>query len=189
MRTRAEFYALLSALLFVAACAWLGAALFGPQEEEAETPAAAAAIRLRGTVLRRELKLAEVPAGASDGKRLSAEETGLVSGLYVAAGDGFALSPEDARPFSEARAEALLETSGAEDTGPRLVTGNAVWIAALLDSGALPKGSRCRVRLEGLDRPIEALVEEADGSAILLRTTEGLEYLCRVRFVEGEILD
>ena len=142
-------------------------------------------------MLRRELALSprDVPADAEDGKRLSAAETGRESGLFFAEGDGFsALAPEEAEPFSAARTESLLAAAPEASKGPRLVTGNAVWVAALVEGGGAPElGARCTVRITGADGALEALVEAADGDAVLLRLTEGLEYLCRVRFVEGTI--
>ena len=148
-------------------------------------------MHVRGIVLRREIRLApwDVPASAADGKRLSAAETGGEPGLFFEASDGFSgLSPEDALPFSAGRAEALLAAAPGEAGGARLVTGNAVRVAALVEGGGAPEaGTRCRVRITGADGPCEALVEAADENAVLLRITEEPEFLCRVRFVEGTI--
>ena len=100
MRARAEgFYAALAALLFAAACAWRGAALYAalvpaeaPGAEERPTGG-----RLTGILLRHELSLAEAIPGAFEGERLSASETGLVPGRFYSACDGYeSLSPEDA---------------------------------------------------------------------------------------------
>ena len=144
-------------------------------------------------MLRREIALdaREVPDDAVDGRRLSAAETGRVSGLFFAEGDGFAaLAPEEALPFSAERTAALLAAAPLPSPGPRLVTGVAVRAAALVEGGAPPQpGARCRVRFDGVDGAFEALVEAVDENAVLLRLTEGLAYLGRVRFVEGTIAD
>ena len=193
MRGRAEgFYAALAALLFAAACAWLGAALYAalvPAEapDAGESPSGG---RLRGILLRHELLLAEAIPGAAEGERLSAAETGTEPGLFFSGTDGYEfLSPEDARPLSPEALDRLLALPPEKSGGAKLVTGWDCCCAALLVSGEPPApGARCRVRLDGADRAYEAAVLAVDENAVLLRFTEGLELLCRLRFVEGEIL-
>ncbi|MCR5577048.1 MAG: hypothetical protein K6F56_08580, partial [Oscillospiraceae bacterium] len=66
--------------------------------------------------------------------------------------------------------------------------GTAVWAAALVEGGVPPRpGARCQVHFSGADGAFEALVEAADENAVLLRLTEGLDFLGRARFVEGTI--
>ena len=174
----------------MAACAWPAAALFRPgtAQPKVETPPPEEALRLRGVVLRREIALGpfDAPASAVDGRRLSAVETGSVSGLYFETGEGCP-APEEALPFTRARTEALLEGGAGEPAGPRLVTGNAVWVAALVEGGAAPASGRVRVCFDGAAGAYEALIEAADENALLLRVTEGLDFLGRARFVEGTI--
>ena len=126
-----RFYAALTALLFLAVSAWTGAALFGrlpawagaalfgripaPQAEE-ESPPPQAGGTLRGIVLRQELVFppGEAPAGAEDGRRLSAKETGRGSGLFLAGCDGLEfLTPEDAAELTPEKLDKLLASAPA----------------------------------------------------------------------------
>ena len=186
-----RIYGALAALLFTAACAWLAAALYPQTEAAAAAPESPAPeIMLRGIVLRREtaLGLWEIPDGAEDGKRLSAAETGREAGLYFTQTDGFeALTPEDALPLSPERVEALLASEPGEAAPGRLVTERRVWLAALAEGeNAFPAGTRCLLRLDGAEAPLPALVEDCEGSALLLRL-EDAEPLYRLRFVEGTV--
>ena len=195
-----RFYAALTALLFLAVSAWAGAALFGripaPQEAE-ESPPPQGGGSLRGIVLRQELVFppGEAPAGAEDGKRLSAKETGRGSGLYFESADGYTfLTPADAEGLTPEKLDRLLETAPRAAGGARLVTGRAFFYAAFLEGDAPPEaGAVLRLRFEGRDGLLAARVlsAETDGAgctALLLRLTQGEDFLGRTRFVAAEIL-
>lgn len=197
-----RFYAALAALLFTAVSAWAGAALFGripePEAAPAEPEPTAAPGSLRGMVLRWEQALSpeEIPAGAADGERLSAAESGLGSGLFFAGADGYEyLTPADAQALTPEKLDRLLAAAPRKAGAGRLVTGRAFFCAAFLEGGGpLPEaGDLLRLRPKGLDRPITAEVvsaaEDAAGRrALLLRLTEGEELLGRTRFLESEII-
>lgn len=195
-----RFYAALTALLFLAVSAWAGAALFGripaPQEAEESSPPQPGG-SLRGIVLRQEqvFPSGEAPAVAEDGKRLSARETGRGSGLYFDSADGWEfLTPADAEALSPEKLDRLLETAPRAAGGARLVTGRAFFYAAFLEGDAPPEvGAVLRLRFEGRDGLLAARVlsAETDGAgrtALLLRLTEGEDFLGRARFVEAEIV-
>ena len=195
-----RFYAALAALLFVAVSAWGGAALFGRIPEQAadapaETPPGNGGT-LRGILLRQELVYSpgEIPAGAFDGARLSAKETGRGSGLFLAGCDGLEfLTPEDAAELTPEKLDKLLASAPETPGEAKLVTGRAVCFAAFYTGGDAPeKGDTLRLRFDGWDRPLPARVlsaaaDDAGRRALLLRLTEGEDFLCRARFAEAEI--
>ena len=195
----ARFYAVLAALLFTAACAWIGAALFAPLE--GGLPAAAPrpeteAKQLRGVLLREELLLpADAFPDAREGRRLSAAETGLAAGRYYSESDGYAfLSPADAEELSPAALDVLLALPPEKSDGARLVTGWDCRYAALFEGADAPAvGTRCRLRFDGAAEPLEALVlrasqDETGRTALLFRLTAGAEALDRERFADAEIV-
>lgn len=196
-----RFYAVLAALLFVAVSAWGGAALFGslsaPAAEAADETPPPTGGTLRGIVLRQELLLApgEIPAGAENGARLSAGETGHGSGLYVAGCDGWErLTPEDAAGLTPEKLDSLLAASPEAPGEAKLVIGRAFFYAAFFAGGRTPeKGALLCLRFDGRDRPLPARVlsaaaDDAGRRALLLRLTEGEDFLCRARFAEAEIV-
>ena len=193
-----RFYYALTALLFAAVCAWLGSALFGALTALAAKPAEPppAAGRIRGILLRRELVLApaEIPAGAEDGKRLSAGDTGGAAGLFLRGTDGLEyLTPGDAAALTPAGLDALLasppETADAE--AGRLLPDFEVWCAAFCEGGAPAKGA-CRAVFRGAEGAFEGRVVSVstDGqgrAALLIRFPAGPEALYRLRRVTGEL--
>ena len=78
--------------------------------------------------------------------------------------------------------------------GAKLVTGRAFFCAAFYEGGNAPeKGDTLRLRFDGWDRPLPARVlsaaaDDTGRTALLLRLTEGEDFLCRARFVEAEIV-
>ena len=195
-----RFYAALTALLFLAVSAWTGAALFGrlpaPREPEEESPTPGQAGRLRGLLLREECPLApeEIPPGAEDGKRLSAKETGTASGLFFEVSDGYEfLTPADGEHLRPEALDRLLETAPGRAGAAKLVTGRAVFFAAFFEGDTPPEaGAALRLRFDGSPLPLPARVlsaerDETGRTALLLRLTEGEDFLCRMRFAEAEI--
>lgn len=199
-RSARRFYCALSALLFAAACAWIGAAGFGrlfrPQAA-AETPEISVPCgTLRGILLRRETRLDAAPAGAGEGTRLSAAETGSESALFFTGCDGWEyLSPADAEKLTPEALEALLarppeDAGGAEG---RLVFGFDCCLAAFFEGGDAPPRGACRLRLadgELAEGCVVSAAADAQGrTALLLRLTVFPEALYGQRFVEAELLD
>ena len=192
-----RFYAALAALLFTAACAWSGAAVFrcldAPDEPADELVQAAGPCRFRGLVLRRERTL-DAPPDAESGQRLSAAETGTESGLYFPEADSLsALTPEDAAALSAAELDRLLAAPPETLSVPgRLVCGEALVIAAFA-RGDLPGApGSCRVTLASGETLSASLLEarpcEDGRSLVLLRLPLGHNRLLTERFVSGEIL-
>ena len=197
-RGEGPFFHALSALVFTAACAWLGAALYGKLTAPAPSApeAAPVGIGFHALVLRRELVLppAAAPAGAREGDRLSAAETGTESALFFLGCDGLEqLSPLDAETLTPGKLDRLssLSPAPADEAAPRLVFGWDVYLAAGLDGGAAPAPGPCRVTIGSVGEFRACLLTadtDADGrTALLLRVTEVPEALYRLRFVEGTI--
>ncbi len=192
------FLRLVAALLFVALCAWLGAALYAALQ----APAAAAdadaprELALEAIAVRRELLLRSRRRSrplAACGKRLpcggalavTAGGRALVSeqaGIFFADWDGLErLSPAQLETPDVAAVQALLESEADSSPGAygRLVLDAAWYLAALTEDGApLQAGMRCALRIEGIERPLRARLlsvseESAGRRALLLRLTEG----------------
>ena len=176
-----------AAALFLAACCYLGAALYGVLAAlpEARTlPAAAAGDTLHGLAVRQESAVEAVP-GARDGERITGE------GVYFSACDGReSLSPPDLDGLTPAGLAALLEAAPEPSGGGRIVKSTVWYYAALLDGGDAPEPGRCRLRFEGFSRAVPArliAVREEDGRQLLLfRLTEGGNYL-KIRIINAEI--
>ena len=190
------YYHALAALLFAAVCAWLGAAVFGAlavqdalREETPPVPG-----RLRGILLRRERALSpeEIPAGAEDGMRLSAAETGSEAGLFLSGADGLEdLSPEDAAALTPETLDVLLARKAERDADAgRLVPDFACCCAAFCEGGE-PAPGPCRVCIDGAGeyegRVVSAARDEKGRTALLIRIPEGDAALYRLRFVTGEV--
>ena len=195
----APFLRLVAAVLFVAACTWLGAELYGALLRQSLGPPAPEPLRelpLEGVAVRQELLLCarrRMRPLAESGKRLargaelavSAGGRALcaeASGVFFADWDGLeylSLAPPE-KP-DVAAVQALLDSKPKAQSGAygRLVLAGDWYFAALVEAGSgLQAGARCRLRFEGIDRPLDARllsVSPPDGGrqALLLRLTEG----------------
>lgn len=203
----APYLRAVAAVLFLAACAYLGAGLFGSASGPRTVTVCAGSIRqsvpLTGIALRREaLFPCEMPPGITDGERVPAQ-TALgdaqavfapESALCFSGGDGCEdLSPESLQPFSLERVEALLERESETAAGCRLVY-DFCWYYAATTAGPCPLDAPARVELslEGIDGPIPAqlcAVDKSDSStALLLRAgTMSPDCLC-LRRCAGELI-
>ena len=199
-----RFYSLLAALLFTAACAWTGAAVFaGLRSPETELPNRSGPEKpteLSGIVLRRE---ESVSPGAErdaypDGQRLSAGENPFTDGsvLFFADCDGYEyLRPESAQALCPETLDALLnaraDTSGADSA--RIVHGCDWYYAAFMSRGDIPaEGESCRLLFDHFPSPVRALLLSARSdsggrTALLFRLTEGGDYL-KLRFSDAVIV-
>ena len=194
-----------AALLFLALCAWAGAALYAALSPRTGTPrreSAPEAALLEGLALRRELCLpadAALPEGLREGERLPAGALGALapaeagSAVWFSRTDGLERLSVDALERVEVPAVRALLDAQPEDAASagRLVLGRDWYLAALGPAGDYPQpGERCLLRVSGLGRPLDARViavsPPREGcQALLLRLTDGSpEALClrRCRF-------
>ena len=188
----------LSSLLFLAVCAYAGAALRGSADGVELMTVSAVTVtesaELDGIVLRRERVLprgAELVPAAENGLRLPAgtaialpdgtrELTGH-SCVFFSQTDGFeALAPEAPEETDAAALDRLLAASPAESgkSGGRLVSGFDWYYAAYADTaGESIQPGECRVRFDGFEETVSAravsVSDESGRRFILLRLTEG----------------
>lgn len=181
------FLRAVAAALFLAACAYVGAALYGLL---ASLPAPAVPAMaetkpaMTGLALRTETVL-DARIDAEDGSRLRGQ------GVYFQACDGYeTLSPSLWETLDAETLTALLAAAPEEAGAARLVTDTVWFYAALLTAGETPEKGPCRLRFAGFDRAVPArLVEvrEDKGCTLLLfRLTEGGDYL-RIRSIDADI--
>ena len=204
----------LAVLLFLAACAWLGAGFWERLEEPQTLPVTLSHLRessrLSGIAVREEELFCpeQDPAGLpAAGTRLAAGETlcrfpdGSMEILRAPAHffpdwDGLEhLDPSRLFPFDAAVAAGLLQTEPEKHPSAcgRLVFSSVWYYAARLEEGAIPDPqSRCRLLVDGLDRELEALVlavaEDASGCYVLLRLDEGSADCLGLRRFDAELV-
>lgn len=211
-RSDGPFLRGVAALLFLAACAWGGAGLYGRLHAPARPAAAEAAASpplLSGLCLRRERPLClppsaalavrngeRVPAGGllgrlADGTALRAE----APALFFSGFDGLEeLDAAALEPFCVDTVRALLGREGLVPSGcrGRLVLDTVWYYAALVPAGTeLPAPGACRLRFAGtcawIPARLLAVSEEADGErALLFRLSRGGDYLS-LRRVEAAL--
>lgn len=186
-----QVYALLTALLFTAVCAWMGAAVFEALQSQKTILVPAAEIsrggELEGIILRREECLKKA-LDAQDGARIAACEGRTESAVYFSCSDGYEfLSPGMAENLSPEILDKLLKLPPENFTGPKLIYGFDFYYAAYYYGSIDIKPGPCRVKFEGTQnfQRAELLSVSRDGSkcAVLLRLMlcpESLELrLCR----------
>ena len=187
-----------TAVLFLAVCAYGGAGLFArlrpPEAPAVEAAAVSGAPRLSGIVLRSETPLflppsaellledgERVPAGGAlarlaDGSLLRAP----CAALYRADTDGLEqLSPSALEGLDADGLEALLRRRGTpeRDVRGRLITDHAWYFACAAPAGtALRSGQLCRLRFSGLPplraRLIRRTAAGAGDAVLVFRLTE-----------------
>lgn len=199
-----RFWSVLSAVLFLALCAYLGAALYARETAEAGFIAVRAeyteTLALRGIAIRTERSFAgrsavpdaeRVPAGTvfavgADGTALRTD----CSAIPFSSIDGLEyLSPACLSSLSVGELEAMLEKEAEPAEAVRLVTGRAWYYAALADAeGALPEGACCRLWIADIGRTLEAELisasAPAEGKRLLVfrLTAEDASCLCLRHF-------
>ena len=204
-----------AALLFLAASAWTGAALYRavhplPVTVTLHRCTAAQLLPLRGVALRQELLLRggkdtellvrdgeRVAAGGrlarlADGSTLTAPASGI---FFREEADYGALSPQDVQPLSPGRVRSLLEQEPESegDVLGRLVLDCAWYFAALAETESPPAaGSRCRLRPAGSRRffPVRVVsaVSENGQTALLLRSVDDSADNFFLQKTEAELL-
>lgn len=181
------FLLAVAALLFLGACAYLGAFLYEGLTALRQTPLpvlAESSYPLRGVAVRRERVTAPIP-GAAEGKKLTGE------GVYFSACDGFeSLRPEDLAELTPAALAALEEREPEPADDARVVEDTVWYYAACLRAGDCAEPGPVRLRFAGFPRAVPARLlevrEEAGQRLLLFRLTEGGAYL-KIRFIEAEI--
>ena len=177
----------MAALLFLGACAYLGAFLYEGLTALRQTPLpvlAESSYPLRGVAVRRERVTAPIP-GAAEGKKLTGE------GVYFSACDGFeSLRPEDLAELTPAALAALEEREPEPADDARVVEDTVWYYAACLRAGDCAEPGPVRLRFAGFPRAVPARLlevrEEAGQRLLLFRLTESGAYL-KIRFIEAEI--
>lgn len=203
----APYLRAVAAVLFLAACAYLGAGLLGLAPGRRTSVVRCGSLRqsvpLSGIALRREALLpVEAPPGMDEGARIPANSSlsgsqavfAPESALCFSGGDGCeALSPQALSPFSLERVQALMECAPEKAEGCRLVY-DFCWYYAAVTEQPCPVEAPAQVKLllEGIEGPIPAqlcAVDESGGStALLLRAgVMSPDCLC-LRKCSGELL-
>lgn len=193
-----------AAVLFFTACAYLGAALFAPEEKPAPADPAPQAVReyaeIKGVAIRREqlicspdpdpaLRSGErIPCGAPVAEGSYTES----SAVFFNHSDGYEfLSPDMLPGLTPGKLDKILSSPpGSTGTG-RLVTGRAWYIAAFSDS-ALPSSGSFQLYIDGMDRYLTADIaevsEEKGRRTVLLRLTDGSPEALSLRKITGKVL-
>ncbi len=188
-------------VLFLAACAYLGAALFSAENDTAE---AVPTVSTRGTLIRgiavrseRALDASADCAGLEDARRVSAASLaarGLYDGsaVYFESCDGYeSLTPGLLDGLTPARLDGIMSIQGSKSAGGRLVTARTWYIAAYADA-ALPESGSVRLYPDGMSGFLEARIVSSAGEdgrfCVLLRLTDGGEAALKMRTVSGEIV-
>lgn len=194
----ARYFSLTAAVIFLAVCAYAGAAVYSrveqPEIETVRFTLVQESAELQGIVLRREQGLSfswGTKLLAQDSRRVSAGEalavdlmgkelTSPCSAVFFDHTDGFeSLSPEDIDPGDTAALQSLLDERPSQRPDGRLVTGTAWYYWALVSSKeAVPASGQCSVQFDALEESVPArilsLSESRGGKrAILLRLTQG----------------
>lgn len=206
-------FSALASLLFLAVCAYAGAALRGSADGVELMTVSAVTVtdsaELDGIVLRRERVLprgAELVPAAGDGMRLPAgtaiefadgtrEHTGQ-SCVFFSRTDGFeTLTPKAPEETDAEALDMLLAASPAESgrCGGRLVSGFDWYYAAYADAAgkSILPGER-RVRFDGFEEAVSACTVNASNEGgrqfILLRLTEGGADYLSLRKTKAELV-
>lgn len=192
------FFSLVAGALFLAVCAYGGAALYRQVEQPEIVTVQRRHLResaeLEGIVLREEQSLCFdrgtrplVPEGQrlAAGQALAMDASGqeLLSrnaGIYFSQTDGFEGLDAGSIDAGDASAlEALLAEKPEKGGEGRLVTGSAWYYWALCsDKQALPDSGACRIEFEGMGESVPAQIvslspPENGRQAVLLRLNQG----------------
>ncbi len=190
-----RIYALLSALLFTAASAWLGAAVFSAlQKPRPITLHAAEQSRggeLEGIVLRREEIISSAPPEAKEHQRLSPGEHSVQSAVFSSHIDGYEhLSPAMAQELEPEKLKELMVQPKKAEGNAKLVYGFDFYYAAYYHGSEDIEPGPCRVRFEGMEQSMRAelvsLVREGGSCTVLLRLLLCPECV-DLRFIKAEL--
>lgn len=186
MIKQGAFQKLISGLMFLAVCAYIGASAFSalPGEKPETDKKTADSTRLDGIAVRTEQLVCSV-SGFKDGERVPAgteyyTEDGnhrilSESAVYVEKSESYGLFPEDLNPFMSKTVEKLLHDTTHAGESSVLVTDHIWYFAALSDR--LLEPGRCSLLFDGFDAPVEGIITETDGRAVLIKLRAGGDYL------------
>lgn len=208
-----RFMKALAAVLFLAVCAYCGAALsrlLGNGSQTAEVCAVwvSNSIRAEGLAVRREQPVCSDTdtINAEDGSRLSA---GTVlsqnadftlctdtSALYFEDCDGYEyLNPEMLQGLTVSSFCGILSCKSQlpEDAAGRLVTDHAWYFAALCPAVPLSPGDSCQILFDGIERAAPATLvylspAEADRQVLVFRLIQSTGQLMKLRFTGADII-
>lgn len=198
-----RFFSLTAGAIFLAVCAYAGAAVYSrverPEIETVSRRQVRESVELQGIVLRQEQSLSfgwgTEPLAQSGQRLASGQLMGLdglgreilspCSALYFSDTDGYEhLGPEDFLPGDTARLEALLDSRPGERGDGRLVTGRSWYYWAFVSGRQpLPEAGECSIEFDGMDGSLPAWIinlarDEAGQQTVLLRLNlGGSEYL------------
>ena len=168
----------MSALLFTAASAWLGAAVFTALQKPRPIMLHAAEQNrggeLEGIILRREEAIGTVPPGAREHQRLSPGEHSEQSAIFSSFCDGYEyLSPAMADKLEPEMLKELMSKPKKAEGSAKLVYGFDFFYAAYYHGSEDIEPGPCRVRFEGTEQSMRAelvsLSRDAEGCAVVLR--------------------
>ncbi len=166
------------ALLFTAASAWLGAAVFSTLQNPRPIMAHAAEQdrggELEGIVLRREECIEPLPLPSGKAQRLSAGELKGESAIYSARSDGYEkLSPAMAEDLDPDSLKALMSQPKDSVGKAKLIYGFDFYYAAYYHGSEDIQPGPCRVKFEGgqvsLRAELVSVQREGGECAVLLR--------------------
>lgn len=187
-----RYISVLSAVLFLALCAYIGAELYPGGRKNTVTVSRASVsdcVELTGIALREEQSLdcsgsaengARIPAGAVcaiDGS--GTELRSPTSAVFFSECDGYEyLTPADGESLTVSALDALLNAEPRERGRARLVTGRAWYYAAFVPAdAALPAKGLCRITPDETGETLTAYIvsvsaAESGKRALLLRLTD-----------------
>lgn len=189
-----QVYALLTALLFTAVCAWMGAAAFEALQSPESIMIPAAEIHrggeLDGIVLRHEECLTKT-LDANNGARISAGEGRNESAVYLSRVDGYEyISPKMAENLSPESLDKLLLLPPENSFSAKLIYGFDFYYAAYYYGSIDIEPGQCRVKFEGTENfqraELLSVSREGDKCAVLLRLMLCPESL-DLRFCKAEL--
>lgn len=208
-----RFFSLVAGTLFLAVCAYGGAALYQQVERPEIITVQRTHLResaeLTGIVLREEQSLCfdrGTRPLALDGERLAAGQALALdgagqeipsqrAGIYFSETDGFeGLDTGSLCAGEISRLEELLAVKPEKGSGGRLVTGCAWYYWALCPAGQeLPQRGACRIAFEGMGESVPARIvslsaPENGRQAVLLRLNQGGSDYLKLRKTGARLL-
>lgn len=208
-----RFFSLVAGTLFLAVCAYTGAALYQRAERPEIVTVQPMHLResaeLEGIVLREEQSLCfdrGTRPLAQEGERLAAgqalaldgrgqEILSLRAGIYFSETDGLeGLSAADIQAESLSALEEALAAKPEKGSSGRLVTGSAWYYWAFCpDRQTLPDSGACRIEFEGMGESVPARIislsaPENGRRALLLRLNQGGSGYLKLRKAGAKLL-
>lgn len=208
-----RFLSLTAEVVFLAVCAYVGAAVYSHVEQPEFSTVQRIYIRdsaeLQGIVLRSEQTLSfdrGTEPLAEDGRRLAAgdilaidsEGRGLsspCSAIYFSDTDGYEhLNADAIEPMDISALEELMAEKPGDRGDGRLVTGKSWYYWAICDpEDRLPPSGSCNIQFDGMNESIPARIlslsePENNRQAILLRLDRGGSEYLRLRMTGAKLL-